>query len=144
MNEDPRPLEDLAAEAARSVAPEGEQEEGDAIIPEDAFYSPDDPIAVAEGDIPDDAIYSPDEPILREDTEEGVVTDMGGSTAQRLQATGLAYEIRKTARILEILGRDLEEHGMEALRIHPETDPMEAMLRSFVAGYLVGQEEPED
>ena len=144
MNEDSRPPEALASDAAETPVSEGHQDEMGSAIPDDAFYSPDDPIARAEGDIPDDAIFSPDDPIYQEDPEEGVVTDMGGSTAQPLRATGLSWEMRKTADTLEALARDLKERGMEALRVHSDTETMDAMLRSYIAGYLIGRADEEE
>jgi hypothetical protein len=33
---------------------------------------------------------------------------------------------------------------MEALQVHPETEPMDAMLRSYIAGYLVGRTDAEE
>ena len=33
---------------------------------------------------------------------------------------------------------------MEALRVHPDTAPMDAMLRSYIAGYLVGRDDSQD
>lgn len=135
-------LEEVEVEVA---VPDGTGvEEEDTTIPEDAFYSPDDPIASSEGDIPEDAIFSPDDPLTRTEDREGEVTGIGGSAAPPPQkGRGLAWELRYTADLLKALERDLREHGMEALRVHPDTEPMDAMLRSFVAGFLVGRLEEE-
>jgi hypothetical protein len=114
-------------------------------IPDGAFYSPDDPIASSEGDIPDDAFFSPDDPLTLETGGEGVVTGMGGADDQSMgKGGGLVWEIMNTAALMERLGRDLRDHGMEALRVYPETEPMDALLRSFVAGFLVGKMEEEE
>lgn len=111
-------------------------------IPDDAIFDPDGPIVQPQGEIPDDAIFDPDEPIVRRDSsvQEGVVTGIGGGGARRERWEGdLAWQILRTSHLLESLAQALREHGMEALRIHPQTDPMDAMLRAFVAGYLVGR-----
>ncbi len=122
----------------------GPDPEGDSRIPEDAFFSPDDPIVLNEGEIPEDAIFSPDDPLTRSDDGEGIVTGIGGITEKDTsEGRGLAWEIRHTADILDRLSRELHENGLAALRVHPETEPMDAMLRSFVAGYLVGQMDEE-
>ena len=144
MIEDSRPSESQASTDGQIFASDTDAEDEGSAIPDDAFFSPDDPIATAEGDIPDDAIFSPDDPIFQDDPEEGVVTDMGGSTAQRLRATGLAWEMRKAADTLEALSRDLKERGMEALKVYPDTEPMAAMLRSYIAGYLIGSADDEE
>jgi len=123
-------------------------EEGDSsatAIPDDAFFSPDGPIARPEGDIPREAIFSPDDAIGLTDDGEGVVRGMGGEGAgDSGRGMGLDWEIRNTSRIMETLAKDLREQGMEALRVHPDTAPMDAMLRSFVAGFLVGKRGSED
>jgi hypothetical protein len=147
MTEESRIPESSEAGAPEAVAPKGEvAEEGSQNpIPDDAFYSPDDPIVSAEGDIPDDAFYSPDDPVALEEDGEGVVTGMNGADARsRGKGRGLGWDLMNTAALMERLGRDLREHGMEALRVYPETEPMDAMLRSFVAGFLVGRMEEED
>jgi hypothetical protein len=114
-------------------------------IPDEAFFSPDDPITQAEGAIPNDAIFSPDDPLIRSDDHEGVVVGMGGGDDRDYRkGKGLAWEIRNTAAIMEALARELNEKGMEALRVHPDTVPMDAMLRSYVAGYLVGRLDGEE
>jgi hypothetical protein len=146
MTEDSRIPDNDEAEVAEVVAPEGAAENADreVSIPDDAFFSPDGPIALAEGDIPPDAFYSPDDPLAADDDGEGIVTGMDGVDARNLgKGRGLLWEMMNTAAIMERLGRDLREHGMGALKVHPETEPMEAMLRSFVAGFLVGQIEED-
>ena len=141
MSEEPRSPEAPTADPAGDL---DEDEVLGADIPEDAFYSPDDPIVRAEGEIPDDAIYSPDEPLTRSEELEGVVTTMSGLAASELGGGGdLQWEIRRVTHMMEALARDLKEHGMEALKVHPETEPMDAMLRSYIAGYLVGRTEEE-
>jgi hypothetical protein len=130
--------------ATGAVAPKGGKTGGGA-IPDEAFFSPDDPITQAEGDIPDDAIFSPDEPLIRSDEGEGVVVGMGGGDDRDYRkGKGLAWEIRNTSAIMESLAKELNEKGMEALRVHPDTVPMDAMLRSYVAGYLVGRLDGEE
>ncbi len=138
-----RPPEEVGAEEA--LAEEADLELEDSSIPEDAFFSPDDPIADSEGEIPEDAIFSPDDPLIQSEAGEGVVTGMGGWAAgPPPDGRGIEWEIRRTADLLKSLERNLREHGMEALRVHPEVEPMDAMLRSFIAGYLVGSMEGED
>ena len=145
MNEDPSPPEALDPEGGEPVAPELDMEDIEAVIPDDAFYSPDDPIARPEGAIPDEALYSPDDPIGRSEVGEGVVTTMSGLSVGEMGGEGdLYWEIRHAANIMDALARDLKEHGMEALKIHPETEPMDAMLRSYIAGYLVGRTDYEE
>ena len=146
MTGNPRLPDDPDAEEADAAVPDGTgAEEEDTTLPENAFYSPDDPIARSEGEIPADAIFSPDDPLTRSEDEEGEVTGIGGSSVRPPQ-TGrdLVWELRYTADLLKALQRDLREHGMEALRIHPDTEAMDAMLRSFIAGYLVGRMEGEE
>lgn len=125
-----------------SEVEEGASEAGGGEIPEDAIFNPDDPIARPEGEIPEDAIFSPDEPIVRREpgASPGVVTGVGSAGVRRKPWEGdLAWQIRRTSHLLESLAHALREQGLEALRVHPETDPMDAMLRAFVAGYLVGR-----
>ncbi len=128
-----------------SHGPEGEDETSQAgagEIPEDAIFNPDDPIVRAEGEIPEDAIFSPDEPIARREPglSKGVAAGIRGGGGRRKPWEGdLAWQIRRTSHLLESLAHALREQGMEALRVHPETDAMDAMLRAFVAGYLVGR-----
>ncbi len=38
---------------------------------------------------------------------------------------------------------DLRERGVEALRTHPEMEPLDGMLRGLVAGFLLGRQENE-
>ncbi len=145
MPENARPPEEHARVASRP--PEGEESEdlGAAPIPPEAIFSPDDPIARAEGEIPEDAIYSPDDPILINEVVDGVVTRMSGKEHGDSAAAGdLTWEIRHAANIMNALSRAMRERGMEALKLHPETEPMDAVLRSFVAGYLVGRTDLRD
>ncbi len=141
MTKDLRFSQDSAPVSSDPGAVDGGPEVEDAAIPEDAFYNPDDPIAHTEGVIPEDAIFSPDGPIARQDEGvEGIVTGMAGEAEEHAVVGGdLAWQIRRTSNILESLSHALREQGMEALRVHPETEPMDAMLRSFVAGFLVGR-----
>ena len=128
-------------EQARKELPETES----APIPPEAIFSPDDPIAQPVGEIPEDAIYFPDEPILINEVVDGVVTRMSGEDhGDSTVAGNLAWEIRHAANIMNALSRALRERGMEALKLHSETEPMEAALRSFVAGYLVGRMDLRD
>ncbi len=146
MNEDSRLPRGAVPDAHGPTAGGFDSGEEASSIPEDAFYNPDDPIVAVEGAIPDDAIFSPDDPITRgDDGEEGVVTGMDGETDEETRSGGdLTWQIRRTSNILESLAHALRDQGMEALRIHPETEPMDAMLRSFVAGYLVGRTDIPD
>ena len=142
MSEDTRFPEEPTPEGSGVAMPDVEGEEEGADIPDDAFYSPDDPIARPEGDIPDDAIFSPDDPIAREDEDlgEGVVTGIGGTMGGEYGVSGnMAYELRHAANIMDALAKAIKEQGVEALRVHPETEPVDAMLRSFVAGFIVGR-----
>jgi hypothetical protein len=144
MADEPRIPEGDDAEAPDPEAPLEEDQEETSEIPDDAFYSPDDPIAQAEGEIPDDAIFSPDDPLTRTPDGEGVVTGMNLEDKHKMgRGKGLAWEIRATASLLEQLGRELRDQGMAALKVHPEMAPMDAMIRGFVAGYLVGQTDEE-
>ncbi len=104
--------------------------------------------ASVEGVIPEEAMFSPDDPILKEGEERGIVTGMGGDNRPSdpsLERVGdLAWEIRHAANIMNGLATALKEHGMDALKVHSETEPMDAVLRSFIAGYLVGRTGPEE
>ena len=147
MSEESKLPEGTEPQAPQAVAPEGVQEGDDegVPIPHDAFFSPDDPIVRSEGDIPDDAIFSPDDPLTRSDGGEGVVTGMAGTRGQAQgKGRGLAWEIQNTAKLMDTLARELRGQGMEALKLRPETEPMDAMLRSFVAGFLVGRMDEEE
>ncbi len=101
-----------------------------------------------EGVIPEEAMFSPDDPILKVGEERGVVTGMGGEdrpSDPSLERVGdLAWEIRHAANIMKGLATSLKEHGMDALKVHSDTEPMDAVLRSFIAGYLVGRTDPEE
>ena len=124
--------------------PGAEVGDADTSVPIDAFFSPDDPIAEPEGVIPEEALFSPDDPLTRS-VQEGVVTSLGGKAVRsREKARSLIWEIRHTAELLEVLARELREQGLEALKVNPESEPMDAMIRSFVAGYLVGQLDEEE
>jgi hypothetical protein len=119
--------------------------EGHAAFHRDALYSPDDAIARPEGEIPKDAIYSPDDPIVREQKTGGVVMGMAGEEDEEpLSGEELIRQIHHMAHVLETLARDLQERGMEALRLRPDSDPADAMLRTFVGGYLVGRSDVQD
>jgi len=112
----------------------------DSAFPDEALISPDDPISPVEGDIPEDAIFPPDGPIARKEPSEGIATGMSGADDPTLRVTsGVIWEIRHTADLLRNLERTLRERGVEALQIHPDVEPMDAMLRSFIAGFLVGR-----
>lgn len=144
MADEPSIPEGGDAEAQDPETPLAEDQENANDIPDDAFYSPDDPIAQAEGEIPEDAIFSPDDPLTRTPDGEGVVTGMDLDDGRRAgRGKGLAWEIRATASLLERFGRELRDQGMEALKVHPEMAPMDAMIRAFVAGYLVGRTDEE-
>jgi len=115
------------------------------LFPKDAFFSPDDPIARAEGEIPEDALFSPDDPLKTAPLEPGVVTRLSGKAGRSPdRPRSLVWRVRLTADLLERLAKDLREQGLEALKVHPESERMDAIIRSFVAGYLVGQMGDED
>jgi hypothetical protein len=141
MSEDPR---GSAEEDSQDPATDGQEAEEtaaeDGAIPEEAFYSPDDPISRREGGIPEEAFYSPDDPIAVREREEGEVTGMAGRAEREMGSGGdLTWQIRYISNVLEGLAQALRKQGVQALRIHPDSDPVDAMLRSFVAGYLVGK-----
>lgn len=147
MSEESKLPEGTEPQAPQAVAPEDVQEGKDEAVPfpKDAFFSPDDPIVRSEGEIPDDAIFSPDDPLTRSETGEGVVTGMAGTRGRTQgKGRGLAWEIQNTAKLMDTLARELREQGMEALKVRPETEPMDAMLRSFIAGFLVGRMDEEE
>ena len=147
MSEESKLPEGTEPQAPQAVAPEGVQGGDDEAvpIPNEAFFSPDDPIVRSEGEIPDDAIFSPDDPLARSDGGEGVVTGMAGARGQTQgKERGLAWEIQNTAKLMGTLSRELREQGMEALKVRPGSEPMDAMLRSFVAGFLVGRMDEEE
>ena len=120
-------------------------EEGRDAIPPQAFYSPDDPIARPEGEIPSEAMFSPDEPLRREEDEEGVVTRLNGNFTHPPEiAPSLVWKLRHTADLMENLAQELREQGLGALKVNPDSGPVDTMIRSFLAGYLVGQMEEGD
>lgn len=142
MTEDPNLPDNQTPAGAADAEPGNSQtpEETASTIPDEALYSPDDPISPMEGEIPEDAIFPPDGPIAREESEEGIVTGMSGVDDPALRvSSGVLWEIRHTADLLRNLERTLREKGVEALHIHPDVEPMDAMLRSFIAGFLVGR-----
>jgi len=141
MPEDPKTQEGAHLENANK---EDAGEEGHSSFPPHAFYSPDDPIVEPEGEIPREALFSPDEPLRREEAEEGVVTRLNGNLTRSPDLhRSLAWKLRHTADLMESLSRELREQGLNALKVHPDSGPVDAMLRSFVAGYLAGQMEDE-
>lgn len=132
-------------EEPHSLREEESPEPESSPIPPEAIFSPDDPIAQPVGEIPEDAIYSPDDPILIKEVVDGVVTRMSGKEHGDPRASGnLAWEIRHAANIMNALSQALRERGVEALKLRPETEPLDAILRSFVAGYLVGRTDRRD
>jgi hypothetical protein len=149
MTEDPTspggPREDQAPDASETP-PSTEDDEGTASsLLEEALAALEKASDSDSEDeaIPEEAIFSPDEPIVREGEEPGVVTGMGGVDARDAAAQGgegdLAWEIRHAAHIMTGLAKALQDQGMDALKVDPETEPMDAVLRSFIAGYLVGR-----
>lgn len=89
-----------------------------------------------------DAGKSPSEedPFAREEGLPGIATGIGGSSESvRVEAGDLAWEIRRAANTLSSLSRELEEGGLEALRIKSRTDPLESLIRTLLAGYLIGR-----
>jgi hypothetical protein len=142
MTEDPKAKADDAHEGADAEDPgEGEEQS----LPAHAFYSPDDPIARPEGEIPREALFSPDDPLRREETEEGVVTRLNGNLSRPPDVPpSLAWKLRNTADLMENFSRELRERGLEALKVSPDSGPVDVLIRSFVAGYLVGQMEDQE
>ena len=141
MTEDPK---NQAGAGSEGADPDDPREEEKQSVPSNAFYSPDDPIAQPEGEIPSEALFSPDEPLRREKTEEGVVTRLNGNLTRSPDIPpSLVWKIRHTADLMETLSRELRERGLEALEVHPDSGPVDVLIRSFVAGYLVGQMEDE-
>lgn len=145
MTEDQKPDEHAGGEEAKNMdAPEDiagtEAAEPGGGIPAEAVYSPDDPIAKEEGEIPLDAIYFPDDPILVNKAVDGVVTGMAGNSRPDAGGEGdLSWQIQHAARIMNALSKALKEQGLEALKVDPDIEPIDAVLRSFVAGYLIGK-----
>jgi hypothetical protein len=134
--------EQPAAEDHQPLAVTGEEDPG-GDIPAEAVFSPDDPIAKEEGEIPLDAIYFPDDPIIVNKVVDGVVTGMAGDPHPGKTTEGdLTWQIQHAAHIMNALSKALKEQGLEALKVHPETEPIDAVLRSFVAGYLIGKSDP--
>lgn len=114
-------------------------------FPPHAFFFPDDPIAKPEGEIPREALFSPDEPLRREEEVEGAVTRLNGNLTRSPDVPpSLAGKLRHTADLMESFSRELREQGLEALKVRPDSGPIDVMIRSFVAGYLVGQIEDEE
>jgi len=152
MTEDPKSAEgsteDQAPDAPDAAPPEDRGESNGSSLLDEALAALDDPSSSDVDAIPEEAIFSPDDPILREGEERGVVTGMGGAhegSAPEFEGMGdLAWEIRHAANIMTGLATALKEQGMEALKVHSETEPMDAVLRSFIAGYLVGRTDTEE
>ena len=143
MTENPKNPGKITPDDEEAVSSEVLDETEDS-VPQSAFYSPDDPIASPEGDIPPEALFSPDGPLRIDEPEEGVVTRLSGRPTRSMdKPRSLTWRVRLTADLLEALSRDLKERGLEALKIHPKSERMDAVLRSFIAGYLVGQMDDE-
>lgn len=151
MTEDARsaadPPGDQAAETEEKGSTRAGSEGTGSSLLDEAMAALEAPAGSEEAGIPEDAIFSPDDPIVREGEERGVVTGMGGEDTTGGEGSGqagdLAWEIRHAANIMTGLARALQEQGMDALKVHKETDPIDAVLRSFIAGYLVGRTESE-
>lgn len=137
----PEPL-DAAEESAGG--PEGSEEGSKDPIPREALFSPDEPIARPEGYIPGHALFSPDDPVRQDDSGEGIVTNLGGREIKNAaEARSLLWEVRVAADLMETLARDLREEGLGALKLNPGAEPLDVMIRSFVAGYLIGKLDEE-
>jgi hypothetical protein len=147
MTEDPTSPEGSPVEQPPDVSktPTSAEAEGstDSTLLEEALAALEKASDSEEGGIPQEAIFSPDEPIVREGEERGVVTGMSGVDVRDEAAQGgggdLAWEIQHAAHIMTGLAKALQDQGMDALKVDPETEPMDAVLRSFIAGYLVGR-----
>jgi len=152
MTEDPQPAdgsrEDQDPNAPGPIPGETEGQGTGSELLAEALAALEGSAASVEGVIPEEAIFSPDDPIVKEGEERGVVTGMGGegmpSDPSPEQIGDLAWEIRHAANIMNGLASALKEQGMDALKVHSETEPMDAVLRSFIAGYLVGRTESEE
>lgn len=152
MTEDPNSAkgsnEGRETDAPDTIPGEGEAQGTGSELLDEALAALEGSAVSVEGVIPEEAMFSPDDPILKEGEERGVVTGMGGegipSDRPLDQIGDLAWEIRHAANIMNGLATALKEHGMEALKVHSDTEPMDAVLRSFIAGYLVGRTDPEE
>jgi len=143
MTEDPKITGGEATHGHNAAHADG-AEEARGSIPKSAFYSPDDPIARPEGEIPRDALFSPDDPLKRGEPEDGVVTGLNGNLTWSPDfPPSLVWKLRHAADLMERLARELREQGLGALKVNPESSPVDALLRSFVGGYLVGKMEDE-
>lgn len=148
MSYDAKPPDPPAGEADDQAASEVDEDEMNGSLPEGVFIMPDEPIRHEARGVPEDAFISPDEPMVRSDPQ-GVVTGIAGMSkkkkvsATKLAAGGRDWNIRHAADILDHLSNDLRERGIEALRTHPEMEPMDGMLRGLVAGFLLGRQEIE-
>ncbi len=133
--------------AVRYQAASTMQEGGeDAGVPADAFISPDEPIR--RSDEWDEALISPDDPIVRRepprapaDGDDVEVTGIGAGERvypdEVLSANPI--DVERLAGRLETLARDLREKGAAALRVPPDADGTDAVLRAFLSGYLEGR-----
>jgi hypothetical protein len=147
MTEDPTSPEGSPEEQnpdASKTPPSDEEADGtDSSLLEEALAALEKASDSEDDVIPEEAIFSPDEPIIRQGEERGIVTGMGGVDDRDQAAQGgegdLAWEIQHAAHIMTGLAKALRGQGMDALKVDPDTEPMDAVLRSFIAGYLVGR-----
>ena len=148
MSNEATPPDPPADEADVQAATEVDEDEENGALPDGALIMPDEPIRHSARGVPEAAFISPDEPMVRSEAK-GVVTGIAGmSEKKKVSARNLAagsrdWNIRHAADILDQLSTDLREQGVEALRTHPEMEPMDSMLRGLVAGFLLGRQEIE-
>lgn len=151
MNDETIYPEGPVEETDTPVTSAEEDAEAEGSVPDDAFIMPDQPIRHSARGVPDEAFISPDEPIIRSepDPDKVEVTGIGGRSkkkpvaARKLAAGSREWNIRHAADLLDHLAVELREHGLDALHVHPDIEPLDAMLRGLIAGFLVGRGEME-
>lgn len=146
----------LERQGRREIAPlPGGQAMERATFPDEAFISPDEPIARERST---DAYISPDEPIPhrepRSHTESGeaidpddvVVTGMGDDPHLEPEELALTDDSALTALTEQVvaLAEALRLQGETGLREHPGMSRFEATLRAYCIGYLQGRRADEE